>query len=466
MTTRKFDVAVIGSGPGGYVAAIRAAQLGFNTVCIEKSKPLGGTCLNVGCIPSKALLQSTELLDTMKNSSKIHGIQCADAAINFPELMQRKTQIVKGLTDGVAWQFKRTKVERIEGTARFISDHTVEVVNGNEKEQVEAKYFILATGSEPIQLPFLPFDEKRIVSSTGVLSLAEIPKKMTVIGAGVIGVELASVYARLGTEVTILEMLDYICPGMDAAISKQLLQILKKQGLSFQLGAQVISANQNGSTVNVKYKVGDQESEIAADVVLVGVGRRPYTQGLDLDKIGVKTSSKGVVEVNSRFQTSVPHIYAIGDIIDGPMLAHKASEEGVAAAEIIAGLHPHINYMAIPNVIYTHPEAVGIGFTEKEAKEKGLEIKVGTSYFKANGRARCLGYTEGFVKIIGEAKSGRVIGLHLIGPHVSEMAGEGVIAIDKRATLEDIANASHAHPTLTESVKEAALMALGRPIHA
>lgn len=465
MAKHEYDVAVIGSGPGGYVAAIRAAQLGLKTVCIEKNSTLGGTCLNVGCIPSKALLQSTEYYDLLQHEAKDHGIECKDVSINFGKMMERKSHIVSGLVNGISGLFKNNKVERVEGKARFISPYAVEVVQGDKKRQVEADHFILATGSEPISLPFMPYDEKIIVSSTGVLSLPAIPKKMIVIGAGVIGVELASVYNRLGTSVLIVEMLDHICPAMDKAVSKTLQQILKKQGLTFNLSATVKGAKKEGNIVSVNFTQNNQEITETADIVLVAVGRRPYTDGLGLETIEVRTSSKGEVLVNDSFQTTQRHIYAIGDIIDGPMLAHKASEEGIAAAEIIAGMHPKINYMAIPNVIYTHPEVAALGMTEKEAVDKGLELKIGTSYFKGNPRARCTGYTEGFVKIIGEKKSDRLIGLHIIGPHASEMIGEGVIAIVKKATLEEIARASHAHPTLTEAIREAALSALGRPIH-
>lgn len=458
--TLSCDVAVIGAGPGGYVAAIRAAQLGFRTVCIDKSRSLGGTCLNVGCIPSKALLQSTEFYDQIQHEAINLGVEYNGLCPNFATMMHRKDSIIKGLTEGIAGLFKKNGVTFIHGTARFISPRQLEVSLGESQQKahelIEAKYFILATGSEPISLSFLPFDEKVIVSSTGALSLLEIPKRLIVIGGGVIGVELASVYRRLGSEVTIIEMMEMICPAMDKLVSQTLLKSLKRQGLSFMLSSQVISASISPKEAMLVARHDNQEVSLAADVVLVCVGRRPLNQGLGLQNIGIKITPKGFVEVDKAFQTSISHIYAIGDLIDGAMLAHRASEEGIAVAEILAGLHPHLNYMAIPNVIYTSPEVAAVGLTEQEALEAGLQIKMGISYFKGNPRARCMGMTEGFVKIIGEAATDRFIGLHIVGPHASEMIGEGVIAMEKKATLKEIAYASHPHPTLTEAIKEAA----------
>lgn len=456
-----YDVCVIGSGPGGYVAAIRAAQLGLNTVCVEKGSALGGTCLNVGCIPSKALLQSSEYYDLMRHEMEQHGIQCKDVSLDFDKMMQRKEATVKGLTQGIAGAFKKNKVEHIQGAAKFITPNTVEV----DGKQIESKHFILATGSEPIPLPFLPFDEKVVVSSTGALSLKKIPKKMIVIGAGVIGVELASVYNRLGSEVVIIEMLDKICPAMDDAVSKMLLQILKKQGLNFHLGAKVKSGNATSEGVSLEVETDGQITTFEADVCLVAVGRRPYTKNLGLDTIGVEVNAKGFVQVDQRFQTSVPHVFAIGDLIEGPMLAHKASEEGIAVAEIIAGKTARLNYLTIPNVIYTHPEVAAVGFTESEAKGLGLELLIGICSFKANPRARCSGYTEGMVKVIGDKKSGRLLGMHIIGPHASELIAEGVVALEKKMTLQEIASTPHAHPTLSEAVMEASQQALGISIH-
>jgi len=465
MPNKKYDVVVIGSGPGGYVAAIRSAQLGFKTACIEKEPTLGGTCLNVGCIPSKTLLQSTEYYSLMGDHGAELGIEFDGLRYEFQRMMERKGEVVKGLTEGIDQLFKKNKITRIDGTAKFVNANTVEITRENGNELVDATYFIIATGSEPFPLPFLPFDEKVVLSSTGALSLPVVPKSMVVIGAGVIGVELASVYQRLGCDVTLVEMLDHICPANDQAISKNFLQILKKQGLKFFLSAKVTGGKVHEKGVVVKFTHDGADMSFDVEVVLVAVGRRPYTQGLALDKAGVKLSPKGLIEVDNSFRTSKKNILAIGDVIDGPMLAHKASEEGIAAVELLAGLESHVNYTAIPNVIYTHPEVASVGLTEKEANELGLTPQIGIVYFRGNPRARCSGDTEGLVKIIGDKTSGRLIGLHIIGPHASELIAEGVMALEKKATLEDIARASHAHPTLSEAIKEAALTALKRPIH-
>lgn len=442
----EYDLAVIGAGPGGYVAAIRAAQLGLKTVCIDARETLGGTCLNVGCIPSKALLQSTMHYEFLQKHAKEHGIECGKASIDFNQLMSRKTEVVKSLVTGVAGLFKRHKIDWVKGYAQFKSANELTVGN----EVVRAKNILIAAGSEPTSLPFLPFDETRIVSSTGVLVLKEIPKRLLVIGAGVIGVELASVYARLGAEVIVVEMLEQICPTMDIDISKTLQKSLKKQGITFHLGMKV-----------------DEEKvkSFQADIVLVAVGRRPFTKNLGLENVGIQVDKRGFIPVDKAFRTNQPNIYAVGDVIEGAMLAHKASEEGIAAVEIMVGLQPHVNYLAIPNVIYTHPEVASVGLTGKEAEEAGLKVMTGSYMFRGNPRARCTGEEEGLVKIIGDRSTGRLLGMHIIGAAASEMIGEGVVAVEARWSVERLANASHAHPTLTEAIKEAALDCLGRAIH-
>ncbi len=447
-----YDVVVIGSGPGGYVAAIRAAQLGLKTACIEKNDRLGGTCLNVGCIPSKALLQSSEHFHFIKEGAKLHGIDVAPPKLDFDAMMKRKVSVVEGLTNGVATLFKQNKVDWIKGEARFKDQKILEV----DGKPIETKNILIATGSEPIALPFLPFDEKRILSSTGALALNEVPESLLVIGAGVIGVELASVYRRLGSKVTIVEMLDEIVAGMDSTISRTLQQLLTKQGIEFILKAKVVSADLS----KPKIQINLEDRTLEADKVLVGIGRKPYTQNLNFP-----VNARGRIEVNNRFQTSVPNVYAIGDVIEGPMLAHKAMEEGVVAVELIAGHRSHIDYITIPNVIYTNPEAVSIGFTEKELKDKNIPYVIGQCHFKAVSRARCMGDTDGLIKLLAEKESKRLLGYHVIGPVASELAAEGVMALTNKMTLDQIANASHAHPTLSEGIKEAALNGLKRQIH-
>lgn len=453
-----YDVCVIGAGPAGYVAAIRAAQLGLKTVCVEKGDTLGGTCLNVGCIPSKCLLQSTEYLHLAEHGLKEHGVQISNVQSDFQTMMTRKEGVVKGLVDGVSSLFKKHNIVWEKGAAKFVSPNEIEV---NDKK-IQAKNFIIATGSAPIELPFMQFDEKVIVSSTGALSLNVVPKKMAIIGAGVIGTEIASIYNRLGTEIQIIEMLDAPLPGTDNTIVREFTRILKKQGINFHLGAKVKACTKTDAGVSLTYEEAGKDQTLDVDVVLVAIGRKPYTQDLNLP---LKTNDKGQIPVNGRFQTEQPHIYAIGDVIDGPMLAHKASEEGVAVAEIIAGLRPHVNYISIPNVVYTHPEIATIGLTEQEAKNAGLELNIGTSYFKGNPRARCVGDTDGLVKVIGDKKSDRLIGVHIIGPNASEMIGEGVVALDGRMTLGDLCYSSHAHPTLSETIREAIMAAKGHAIH-
>jgi dihydrolipoamide dehydrogenase len=455
-----FDLIVIGSGPGGYVAAIRAAQLGLKTACVEKGA-LGGVCLNVGCIPSKTLLHATESYYHLTHGGKELGIEVDGVRFNFPQLMQRKAGVIKGFNEGIAGLFKKNKIAHIAGTAQFVSP--TEIMVGGER--YTSKYFIIATGSEPIPLPFLPFDERRVLSSTGALSLEKVPEKMVVVGAGIIGVELGSVYSRLGTHVTFVEMATTICPTLDGTLSKQLQDALTKQGMEFHLGAKVIQG-QIGKGVTLGVTTADQKNiSIEADVALVSIGRRSYTQGLGLETIGIVPNSRGMIPVNGQFRTAQPHIFAIGDVVDGPMLAHKASEEGVAAAEIIAGLTPRINYLAIPSVVYTSPEVASVGLTEQDAKQQGLSCKIGTFPFKANSRAKCTAEDFGLVKIIADEKTDIIVGVHIIGAHASELIAEGALALEKRITATELAATPHAHPTLSEAIKEAALDVSKRALH-
>jgi len=456
-----YDVVVIGSGPGGYVAAIRAAQLGLKTACIEKDATLGGTCLNVGCIPSKSLLQSSELYSQILHHSKEHGIE-ASATVDFAQMMKRKNQVVAGFNQGIQGLFKKNKITHIKGKATFTSPTQVLV----EGKEVSAKNFILATGSEPTPLPFLPFDEKRVLSSTGALALDKIPKKMVVVGAGIIGVELGSVYSRLGAEVVFVEFLDKVCATLDSSLSKGLEQALTKQGMSFQLSTKVTSADVSAKGVALTVETSDQKTaQITGDIALVSIGRRPYTEGLGLDKIGIETDKRGFLPIDTNFRTVQPHIYAIGDIVDGPMLAHKASEEGYVVAEILAGQSPHIEYITIPSVVYTHPEVGAVGLTESEAKAMNLSVKTGQFPLKANSRARCSGEDEGFVKMIADSKTGTILGVHILSAHAGELIAEATLAIEQRVTAFELGNVCHAHPTLSEALKEAALAISKKAIH-
>lgn len=452
-----YDVIVIGSGPGGYVAAIRAAQLGLKVACIDKRKELGGTCLNIGCIPSKALLHATELYYKMTHKAEAYGLKSGECSYSFKEIMNRKQKVVASFNEGISALFKKHKIDFFPGTTKFISSTIVQVSG----DQIEGKNIILATGSEPIALPFLPFDEKRIVSSTGALALNQVPKRLLIIGAGVIGVELGSVYSRLGSKVEFIEFLDRICPTLDESISKELQKILIKQGMTFRLSSKVTGADISSSEISLR--VGNEQ--LKGDVVLVAVGRKPYTQNLGLETVGITPTQKGTISVDNRFRTSVSNIYAIGDIIDGPMLAHKASEEGVAVAEIIAGQNPVVNYLAIPTVIYTYPEVAAVGLTEAEAQSLGLIVKVGMFPFKINSRAKCTGEEEGFVKIVSDSVTDRILGVHIIGAHASELIAEGAIALQNGLTTLDLAHTPHAHPTLSEALKEAALGVHQRALH-
>ncbi len=457
-----FDVAVIGSGPGGYVAAIRAAQLGLKTVCIDKNAALGGTCLNVGCIPSKTLLHSTELFWKILHEGKELGIKGEKLIFDFPALMKRKEAVVHGFNEGIRALFKKNKVQALVGHATLLSPTTIQV----GQEVVTARNILLATGSEPIPLPFLPFDEKEIISSTGALALDRIPKKLIVIGAGIIGVELGSVYQRLGSQVTFVEFMDRICPTLDESLSKGLHESLVKQGLTFHLSSKATSCERKAGEIKLQIEKGDQtKMELAGDAVLVSIGRRPYTENLGLDRVGIKPTQKGFIPVDGSFRTTQSNIFAIGDIIDGPMLAHKASEEGVAVAEIIAGQRPRIEYLAIPSVVYTYPEVASVGMTESEAKNFGLNVVSGQFPFKANSRARCTHEEEGFVKILADGETDRILGVHIFGAHASELIAEGALAIQRHLTALDLAHTPFAHPTLSESVKEAALAVHKRAIH-
>jgi dihydrolipoamide dehydrogenase len=462
-----FDVVVIGAGPGGYVAAIRAAQLGMKTACVEARETLGGTCLNIGCIPSKALLVSTEKFEEAKHALGQHGVKVNGVELDLAAMMARKQKVVGDNTRGVEFLFKKNKVTWLKGMARLTAPGKL-VVSGNGADQeVAAKNVIIATGSDAMPLPGVEVDEDRIVSSTGALDLKEVPKHLVVIGGGYIGLEMGSVWRRLGAEVTVVEFLDRITPGMDAEIGKALQRVLTKSGFKFQLGTKVVAARKGneGVTLTLEPANGGDKSELKADVVLVSIGRRPYTEGLGLEKVGVALDERKRVKVDGGYRTNVPGIYAIGDVIAGPMLAHKAEDEGMAVAELIAGQKPHVDYDAIPAVVYTWPEAASVGKTEEELKGAGISYKVGKFPFTANSRARANAETEGFVKILADAKTDRMLGAHIIGPDAGTMIAELALAMEYGASSEDIARTSHAHPTLNEAVREAALAVAGRAIH-
>ena len=467
MPNYNFDTIVIGGGPGGYVCAIRLAQLGFKVACIEKEKTLGGTCLNVGCIPSKALLEASHKFhDACHNFQQI-GINTTTPAIEISKLMAHKNKIISGLTNGIAGLFKKNKVQHINGFASFVNNHTIEITNNNEKTTYTAQNFVIATGSEAASLPNVVIDEKIIVSSTGALSLNEVPKKLVVIGAVVIGLELGSVWLRLGAEVEVIEYLNSTTPSLDAEISKQFQRTLEKQGMKFRLSTKVQAVevvNGNQAKITVQSVDGSQNQEIFADVVLVAVGRKPHTAGLGLEKIGVKLNNKGFIE-NNHLKTNIDNIFAIGDVTTGPMLAHKAEDEGVMVAEIIAGQKPHINYNCIPNVIYTYPEVACVGKTEEELKSQNIAYKVGKFSMMANSRARATADEQGFVKILSCATTDKILGAHIIAREAGNTIHEIVVAIEFGGSAEDIARTCHAHPTYNEAVKEAALAVENRAIH-
>lgn len=454
---QNFDLIVIGSGPGGYVAAIRAAQLGMKVACVEKDATLGGTCLNVGCIPSKALLESSELYAQAKEKFQDHGIGIRDLTIDMKKFIDRKEKVVKQLTGGIAGLFKKNKITTIVGTAHIGRDRSVSVTTKDGPVSLLAKNVIIATGSAPIAIPGVEMDGKNIIDSTGALNLAEIPGTMVVIGGGVIGLELGSVYARLGSKIIVLEALDRIVPSMDMEVGKTFQRVLSKQGLEFHLSTKVKKAENKNNQVEVTIEAEGKESVITCDKVLVAVGRKPYTQGLGLEEAGIKLDEKKRIEVNDHFETSLQGVYAIGDVIKGPMLAHKASEEGVALVEQLAGQAGHVNYHTIPSVVYTWPEVASVGFTEEQVKEKGIDYKVAKFPFLASGKAIAMNEKDGFVKLIADKKTDRLLGAHILGPRASDMIAELVVAMEFGSSAEDIARTSHAHPTLAETVKEAAL---------
>jgi dihydrolipoamide dehydrogenase len=462
-----YDLVVIGGGPGGYVAAIRAAQLGLKTACVEKRGTLGGTCLNVGCIPSKALLQSSEKYEEAAHELNDHGVGVGAVSLDLGRMMGRKDKVVGDLTKGIEFLFKKNKVDYLRGAGAIESAGVVRVSGDDGEATLQADSIIIATGSESMPIPNVAVDEKRIVTSTGALALDAVPDHLVVIGGGYIGLEMGSVWRRLGAKVTVVEFLDRITPGMDGEVSKTFQRVLKKQGMTFRLGTKVTAAKANAKdvTLTLEPAAGGDAEELVCDTVLLSVGRRPYTEGLGLEKAGVKTDNRGFVEIDDDFRTSVPGIYAIGDCVRGPMLAHKAEDEGIACAEIIAGQTAHIDYDAIPGIVYTWPEVASVGKTEEQLKEAGVDYRVGKFPFTANSRARCNATTDGFVKILAEAGTDRVLGAHIIGPDAGNLIHEIVMVMEFGGSAEDVARTCHGHPTLNEAVREAALAVDGRAIH-
>jgi dihydrolipoamide dehydrogenase len=467
MAGTSYDLVVIGGGPGGYVAAIRAAQLGMSVACVDKRSALGGTCLNVGCIPSKALLQSSEKFVEASHEMAEHGVAVSGVKLDLETMLGRKDKVVDGLTKGIGFLFKKNKVEQIVGVATLKGKGEVEIapVDGKgERKTVSAKRILIATGSESTPLPGVEVDEKQIVSSTGALSLPKVPGHLVVVGGGYIGLEMGSVWGRLGAKVTVVEFLDRILPAMDSDVAAEMGRILKKQGMEFRLGAKVTGAKtaKSGVTLTVEPAKGGDAEEIACDVVLVAIGRRPYTDGLGLDEIGVERDNRGFIKVDGKFRTSVDGVYAIGDVIPGPMLAHKAMDEGHICAEMMAGQAGHIDYNTVPGVVYTAPEAASVGKTEDQLRQDGVKLRIGKFPFMANSRARASGLDpSGFVKIIADAETDRVLGAHIVGPDAGTMIAELALAMEFSASAEDVARTCHAHPTLNESVKEAASAAAG-----
>ncbi len=469
MSDNNYDLIVIGGGPGGYVAAIRAAQLGMKVACVDKRSTLGGTCLNVGCIPSKALLQSSHHYETASKELAVHGVQAESVKFDLATMMARKNKVVLDLTQGIEYLFKKNKVAHITGLGVIVAPNQVKVSSQNDGEEhtLTAKNILIATGSSVTPLPGVDIDEESILSSTGALNLEKVPRSMVVVGGGVIGLELGSVWRRLGAEVTVVEFLDTLLPGMDKDIRKQMQRSIEKQGMTLKLSTKVVSATRSGNTVQLTVEsLKDGKSEtLEADTVLVAIGRQPYTQGLGLEVMGVNLDDRGFIQVDTGYQTNVAGIYAIGDVIGGAMLAHKAEEEGIAVVENLAGQSGHVNYKAIPGIVYTKPEAASVGRTEDSLKEEGVAYNVGKFPFNANSRARCNGSSEGFVKVLADAKSDQVLGVHIIGPNAGDLIAEAVLAMEFGASSEDIARTCHAHPGLGEAVKEAALDVSGGAIH-
>ena len=464
----QYNVIIIGSGPGGYVAAIRCAQLGFKTAIIEKYNTLGGTCLNVGCIPSKALLDSSEHFHNAAHTFKEHGIDISEPKVNLTQMIKRKGEVVKSNVDGIAFLMKKNKIDVHTGVGSFVDKNTIKVTGAGGKEAtITSDNIIIATGSKPTALPFAAFDKKRIISSTEALELKEVPKHLIIVGGGVIGMELGSVYARIGSKVSVVEFLDSLIPTMDGTMGKELLKVTKKLGMDFYLGHKVTAIENKGKEVILKAepKSGGAAIELKGDYCLVSVGRRPYSDGLALDKVGIETV-KGQIPVNDHLQTKVPNIYAIGDVVRGAMLAHKAEEEGVMVAEQLAGQKPHIHYLLIPGVVYTWPEVASVGYTEEQLKADGKAYKVGNFPYKALGRARASMDLDGLVKILADKNTDEILGVHIIGARAADMIAAGVVAMEFRASAEDVSRMSHAHPTYMEAVKEACLAATAnRPIH-
>lgn len=468
-TTMQYDVIVIGSGPGGYVAAIRCAQLGLKTACIEKYSTFGGTCLNVGCIPSKALLDSSEHYYNAAHSFKTHGINLENLSVDLPQMMKRKTEVVQKNTSGITFLFKKNKIDSFQGVGSFKDKNTITIKKADGTEQeITGTNVIIATGSKPSGLPFIKIDKKRIITSTEALTLTEIPKHLILIGGGVIGLELGSVYARLGAKVSVIEFMDSIIPTMDKSLGKELQKVMQKQGVEFLLGHKVTGATVKGNEVTVTCdSPTGEKKELKGDYCLVAVGRIAYTDNLGLDKIGITVEERGrKITVNEHLETSVKGVYAIGDVIRGAMLAHKAEDEGTLVAETIAGQKPHINYNLIPGVVYTWPEVASVGQTEEQLKEHGIKYKTGSFPFRASGRAVASGDLDGFVKVLADAATDEILGVHIIGPRAADMIAEAVVAMEFRASAEDVSRISHAHPTYTEAFREACLAATdNRPIH-